>query len=315
MSAFSTRTPEALFESVFWPLYPDDARRDLARARATDANPGRNPALFARLTEAAELFARLAPDAFGEDLGLDGSDASVHRLGQALTLERRARWLEERGPDGAPLLAHVVIHGVAYVGACVEKNHEGAWQLRRPLWESTVRLRSRAGEGDLALFSWWLKSLSDAEIGRGTLADRYRTHVEVPRASPDALPVLVPPDRPLPRLRAPRYDTFFKYLRAHLPELRDVGRDFPSPERFAELAFDWLDFAPVGGGRMLLVHGPSGLGGVHLFWLDGAGFVKSAYYPADAAPAHALRAEGDKLVLSLHVLGRPAEHEMLWWGP
>jgi hypothetical protein len=315
VSAFATPTPEALFESVFWPLYPDEARRDLARARATDANPGRNPALFARLDEAAELFARLAPDAFGEDLGLDGSDASVHRLGQALTLERRARWLGERGPDGVPLLAHLVIHGVAYVGACVVKNHEGAWQLRSPLWESLVRLRSRAGEGDLALFSWWLKSLSDAEIGRGTLADRYRTHVEVPRTSPDALPPLVPPDRPLPRLRAPRYDTFFKYLRAHLPELRDLGRDFPSPERFAELAFDWLDFVPVGGGRMLLVHGPSGLGGVHLFWLDGAGFVKSAYYPADAAPPHSVRADGDKLALSLYVLGRPAEHEMLWWGP
>lgn len=315
MSAFATTTPEALFESVFWPLYPAEARRDLARARATDANPGQNPALIAPFAEAAELFARLAPEAFGEDLGLDGSDASVHRLGQALTLERRARWLKARGPDGAPVLAHLVIHGVAYVGACVAKNHEGAWQLRSPLWESLVRLRSRAGEGDLALFSWWLKALSDAEIGRGTLADRYRTHVEVPRASPDALPVLVPPGRPLPRLRAPRYDTLFKYLRAHLPELRDLGRDFPSPERFAELAFDWLDFLPVGGGRMLLVHGPSGLGGVHLFWLDAAGFVKSVYYPADAAPAHALRAEGDKLALSLHVLGRTTEHEMLWWGP
>ncbi len=315
MSAFATKTPEALFESLFWPLYPDDARRDLARARATDANPGQNPALFAGLTEAAEVFARLASEAFGEDLGLDGSDASVHRLGQALTLERRARWLAERGPGGAPLLAHVVIHGVAYVGACVEKNHGGAWQLRRPLWESLVRLHSRAGEGDLALFSWWLKSLSDAEIGRGTLADRYRTHVEEPRANPDALPPFLPTDRPLPRLRAPRYDTFYKYLRAHLPELRDVGRDFPTAERFAELAFDWLDFLPVGGGRMLVVHGPSGLGGVHLVWLGAGGFVKSAYYPADAAPPHALRADGDKLALSLHVLGRPAEHEMLWWGP
>lgn len=315
MSSFDTATPESLFHSVFWPLYPADAQRDLALARATDANPGQNPALFEPLAEAAEVFAFLASEAFGEDLCLDGTDASVHRLGQALTLERRARWLNERGPDGAPLLVHVVAHGVAYVGACVVRHHEGAWRLRRPLWESLVRLNSRAGEGDLALFSWWLKSLSDAEIGRGTLADRYRTHVEVPRASPEAMPVIVPSDRRLPRLKAPRYDTFHKYLRAHLPELRDVGRDFPSPERFAELAFDWLDFVPVGDGRMLLLHGPSALGGVHLFWLDGSGFVKSAYYPADAAPEHKLRAEGDKLVLSLHVLNRPADHEMLWWGP
>ena len=184
---------------------------------------------------------------FGEaNLELDGSDASVHRLSTAITRERRDRWAAERGPDGAPLLSHVVIHGTVYVGACALRNHEGSWQVRRPLWESLVRLRSAAGEGDLAVFQWWLKSLSDAEIDRHTLADRYRAHVEVPRLRPETLAPIVQEERRVPRLAKVRYDTLFKRMRAHIPELRDLGDDFPSAERLAELRFRWLDFVGWG---------------------------------------------------------------------
>ena len=34
--------------------------------------------------------------------------------------------------------------------ACIVARHGGAWRVRRPLWESLVHLRSRAGEADLA---------------------------------------------------------------------------------------------------------------------------------------------------------------------
>jgi hypothetical protein len=187
------------------------------------------------------------------------------------------------------------------------------WQVRRPLWESVVRLTSRAGTGDLAVFHWWLKALSDDEIDRGRLADRYRTHVEVPTYDAERLPVLAPADRRLPRLAKVRYDMLYKHLRAHLPELRDVGADFPSPERFDEMGFKHLDFALMGGGRMLLVHGPAAEG-YHLLWLDASGFTKAAYYPADPFPAPVVQIEGDKLRVILSVEERQVVHEMLWWG-
>jgi hypothetical protein len=307
-------TPERLFERWFLPLYPPDVRADLAGARAADANPGKNPSLLAQVDEAAAIFARLAPAALGApDLSLDFTDASVHRLSPLLTRERRDALLTPSRPGEPPLLTTLVTHGALYVGACIAREHGGEWQVRRPLWESAVRLVSRAGTGDLAVFHWWLKALSDDEIGAGRLADRYRTHVEVPTFDADRLPVIAPPDRKLPRLVKVRYDLLYKHLRAHLPELRDVGADFPSPERFDEMGFKHLDFALLGGGRLLLLHG-LGAAGFHLLWLDATGFVKSAYFLADAFPAPVVQIEGDKLRVILGVQERTEVHEMLWWG-
>ena len=307
-------TAERLFERFFLPLYPPDARADLSRARSTDANPAQNPAIYARLDEIAAVFAELAPKALGdEDLALDFSDASVHRLSALVTRDRRDAWIAMRSDGEPPMLVTMVTHGALYVAACVVRSHAGAWQARQPLWESMVRLDSPAGTADLATFHWWLKALSDDEIDHGRLADRYRTHVEVPTFDAPALRVIAPPDRRLPRLAKVRYDLLYKHLRAHLPELRDVGADFPSPERFDELGFSHLDFALVGGGRMLLVHGPSEQG-FHLFWLDATGFAKSAYFPADSFPAPVVQLEGDKLRVILSSRGQQEVHEMLWWG-
>ena len=308
---------EQLFRAYFLPLYPDDARADLAVARATDRNPAKNPALFAHLDDAAHIFAARAPALFGEDateLSLDFSDASVHRLSAALSPERRDAWAASGAPGHADNeLFNVVVHGAAYVGACVVRAHGGAWGVRRPLWESVVRLASRAGDADLAVFYWWLKALSDDEASH-TLADRYRTHVEIPRARPEELPILAPADRALPRILRPRYDVLYKYLKAHLPELKDLGKDFPTPERFEAFAFASVEMRLLGGGRMLLMHA-QGEHGVSLFWLTHAGFEKSAFYPADAFPAHRVEVDGDKLRLLVSVGGKVVAHEMLWWGP
>ncbi|WP_437676472.1 hypothetical protein [Sorangium sp. So ce131] len=317
-------TAAKLFERYFAPYYPADALADLAGARATDANPAGNPSILAQIEHAAAVFARLAPEAFGlPDLELDLSDASVHRLGAALTRERRDAWLApgasptggspEQGAGAPSMLVTLVTHGALYVGACVVKNHGGKWQVRRPLWESLVRLESMAGTGDLAIFQWWLKSLSDEEIDRGRLADRYRTHVEVPTFDAASLPVIAPDDRRIPRLAKVRYDTLYKHLRAHVPELKTVGEDFPSPERFEEMAFKSMEFVLLGGGRMLLLHGATAEG-VHLFWLDARGFVKSAYYPADSFPAHVVQVDGQKIRVIVPVRGETQAHEMLWWG-
>jgi hypothetical protein len=312
-------TAESLFETFFWPVYPTDAKVDLERSRKADANPAKNPALFAHIEEAASVFERMAPQLFGDDdPRLDRSDASVHRLSRALTRARRDAWASRGGaPTVESELFNVVVHGAAYVGACVTRAHAGRWSLRRPLWESVVTLESRAGRGDLAIFQWWLKSLSDASLdgepGALTLADRYRTHVEIPCAKPEELPILATP-RPVPRLAKVRYDTLYKHLRAHVPELRDVGEHFPSPERFDAYGFESLDFMLLGGGRMLLMYGP-GKGGQHLFWLGSAGFEKAAFFPADAFPAPLVRTFGDKIVVLMQFEGKSAMHEMLWWGP
>jgi hypothetical protein len=305
-------TAERLFERFFAPHYPRGA--DLAALRATDANPAKNPAIFAQLDALAETFARLAPEALGApDLALDFTDASVHRLARRLTRERRDAWLAPEAPGEPPPLVRLVTHGALYVGACVVRAHGGAWQARKPLWESLVRLESRAGTGDLACFHWWLKALSDDEIGQDRLLDRYRTHVEVPTFDAAALPRIAPPDRKLPRLAKVRYDLLYKHLRAHLPELRDLGEDFPSPERFEELGFTWLDFRLLGEGRMLLLYGPNAQG-MHLYWLDAAGFAKSAFFPGDSFPAPVVEIAGDTVRVIVSVGGKPIAHEMLWWG-
>jgi hypothetical protein len=309
---------EELFVRFFLPLYPPDAREDLARARATDANPSNNPSILAHLDEAAEQFVRNAPVLFGAGvaLALDRSDASVHRLGAALTRERRDAWVA-RGQPGTPenVLFNVVVHGAAYVGACIVASHGGVWGVRRPLWESVVRLRSRAGEGDLAVFHWWIKSLADDAQGT-TLADRYRAYVEVPSARPEELPAFIAQTAPraLPRLKSPRYDLLHKYLRAHVPELRDLGEHFPTPERFEAFDFRWIDFHVLGGGRMLLLAGASPHG-LHLTWLTAAGFEKSAFIPSDKFPDPVVRVQDDRIVAMTSEAGQQRTHEMLWWGP
>ena len=318
-------TVEALFRDLFLPLYPEDAKSDLTRARTTDANPAGNPSVVAHLDDAARVFVEMAPAVLGvssSELGLDYSDASIHRLSAALTIAQRDR-LMTQGTAGTAesTLFNVVVHGAAYVGSCIVRSHGGTWAVRRPLWESMVRLESRAGTADLPVFHWWLKALADpsgeAKV-HATLADRYRAYVEVPCAKPEELPVIAPPDRELPKLAKVRYDAFYKYLRARIPELRDVGEHFPSPERFADYDFKHLSFALVGGGRMLVVSGPTPHG-LHAFWLTKEGFEKSAFWPCDAFPAPVLRVKGvgedQRLEVILSKDSVQSVIEMLWWGP
>jgi hypothetical protein len=305
---------EDLFLRFFFPLYPADARADLARARALDANPSKSRAIWMHLGDAARTFAHNASALFGSDLRLDGSDSSIHRLSAALTLERRDAWAA-RGEAGSAEneLFNAVVHGAAYVGACIVRNHRAEWSMRRPLWESVVRLRSRAGEGDLAVFHWWLKSLGD-DVQGVTLADRYRAYVEVPCARPEELPLIAVPGRALPRLVRPQYHSLHKYLRAHVPELRDVGQDFPSPERFEALDLGCIDFHLVGGGRMLLLAGASPKG-LHLIWISATGFEKALFVACDAVPAPMVRLRDTRIVAMTSERGRMRTHEMLWWGP
>jgi hypothetical protein len=307
-----------LFDVWFRPLYPTDLRHDdaaLFAARARDANPGKNPRLYGELFEVAEVFARLAPAALGkQDLVLDYSDASVHRLSEAVDRAARNRLIAASKPgDPDALFSRFVIHGALYLGGCVVKSYDGKWGARHPLWETVVRLESRAGIGDLAPFHWWLKALSDNEIDRGGLATRYRQWVE--RANPADLPpfITVKTDRKLPTLSKVRYDTLHKYLVAHIPELKDLGRDFPSPEKLDELGFLSLDFVILGEGRMLLMHG-RGRNGLHLMWLDHQGFSHAAFFPADPGAPHSVTIEGDKLIAKFEHEHLPITHEMLWWS-
>lgn len=319
-------TAERLFKEQFLPFYPPGA--SLEAVRSTDANPGGNPAIVEAIEETARVFAALAPEALGaRELTLDGSDASVHRLSAALTPTARERLFAARPEPGAPpLLVHFVLHAALYVASCAVHNHGGRWLVRNPLWETRVRLESRAGSAEIAPFAWLLRSLSDEEGARVSLADRYRAHVEVPFEEADAWPVIAPPDRRVPRLARVRYDTLFQHLKTHLPELDDFGADFPAPHQLAELELSSLEALLVGGGRALILHGPGretgrGRRGLHLFWMTKAGFSKAAYYECDVAPeAHRVtvgRASNgvETVVVTLLSGGRTLEHELLWWGP
>lgn len=310
-------TAESLFRDYFLPLYPEDARSDLGRARSVDANPAKNPGLCAHLSDAAAVFAARAPVVLAvpeTELALDYSDASIHRLSAALTSARRDALMQDGAHGTAEnALFNFVVHGASYVGECVVRGHHGTWAVRRPLWESLVDLKSRLGEGQLPIFHWWLKSLADDAAG--SLADRYRAHVEVPCAEPESLPAFLPADRNLPRLKRPRYDAFYKYIRAHLPELRDVGDEFPSPERFEELRFEALSFLVVGGGRMVVVYGHNEHG-LHAMWLGKSGFEKSLFWPCDKFPEPLLRRTADaKIEVLFSHGGELRNFELLWWGP
>ena len=333
--------PERLFATHFFPLYPPDMRADMrARAEAFDAqrradeNPAGNPSLPAHLAHAADVFVANAAALFGADaargLALDGSDASVHRLSAALTRERCEAWAAQGAAGTAEnVLFNAVVHGAAYVGRCIVDGHGAAWRIRRPLWESVVRLPSRAGEADLPVFHWWLKSLADGApdgavhgapdgavhgAPKPTLADRYRAYVEVPCAQPEALPVLTAHERVLPRLKSPTYDRLYKYLRAHLPEIRDLGDDFPAAERFAAFELRWIEAHFLGGARMVLLAGASPKG-IHLFWLGAGGFEKAAFFTGDAFPDPVVKIHDGKVVVMTSLGGEPQTYEMLWWGP
>ena len=304
-----TETAERLFQSLFQPKYPAELRdeRALVAARAMDANPGRNPTLYAELEEIADVFARVAPVALGRELTLDRTDASVHRLAAALDRKTRDTLIA----SGA--IVDLVIHGAVYVGSCVVRNHGGVWGVRRPLWESVVTLTSRAGVGDLAPFAWFLKALSDPEIDRAGLSSRYREHVERATARPEELPMIVVGERKLPTLKHVRYDTLHKYLVAHLPEMRDLGRDFPSPEQVSEIGFLSLDFLLLGEGRLLLMHG-RGKAGLHMLWLDHTWFSHARFFPADPGAVHQIEVAGDKLRVTFELNGQRQEHEILYCG-
>lgn len=312
-------TAERLFETFFRPIYPPDLRADpaaLVAARSIDANPAGNPRLVADLDDVASVFSRMAPSVLKRDLALDRTDASVHRLGAAIDRPLRDRLLSasKPGDPNAPIVVFVV-HGAVYVGASIVASHGGLWGVRRPLWESVVTLESRAGKGDLSPFAWWLKSLADAEIDRGGLSIRYRTHVERATARPEELPPILTEklDRRLPPLKVVRYDLLHKWLVTHLPEMRDLGRDFPSPEQLEEIGFLTLEFMLLGQGRLLLMHG-RGKAGLHLMWLDHAGFSHAMFFPADPGTPHSVQLEGDKLVVRFELNGAPIEHELLYWG-
>ncbi len=308
-------TAESLFKDHFLALYPPGV--SIAELRATDANPENNPSLIRAAHETGEIFARLAPEALGrDDLALDFSDASVHRLSAALGPEVRDRLLRAREPGQPPLLVHLVLHGALYLAMCAQRGRDARLILRNPLWETSLVLRSRAGEAVLSPFAWWLRSLADRP--GATLADRYRTLVEEPTLDVDAWPVLAPPDRKLPRLGRVRYDLLYQHLTRHLPELGDFGADFPPPPRFEELGFRFLEFLMVGGGRSLCLHG-AGKSGVHLFWLNHAGFTKALFVEADASPEHRVElqrnASGEEILrLTFTHRGEPREIELLWWG-
>jgi len=153
----------------------------------------------------------------------------------------------------------------------------------------------------------WGASIVGANCSDGPMA----VLAAVEKMAPVGLPILAAPGRALPRItRAVRYEILHKYIKAHVPELRNLGADFPSRERFDAYRFAWLDFALVGEGRLLVAFG-RGEGGLHVFWFGKEGFQKSALFDSDPDPEPRVELVGDKL--RVHVTS--GVHEVMWWGP
>lgn len=308
---------EQLFRDSFWPHYPSEVRANLAGARGTDANPGDNPEFPARMRAFADTFVEGVRALRPELPRLAFDDASVHRLSAIVGPALRDELIAKNE------LVPFVLHGVAWLGEVIARAHGGRWRFRNPLWESFIHLRSAAGEADLALFSWFLRALTspDAGLGAGTLADRYRRFVERPTIDVAAWPVFVVGERKLPRLAKVRYDLLHKYLRAHLPELSDLGADFPSPERFDAYGFRYVDVAVLGGGRMVLMSGLAE-GGFGAFWLGPKGFEGSLFLACDTFPEPRAEVVGNpdeplaqRVRLQFAQNQQGLFEEVLWWGP
>jgi hypothetical protein len=304
------------FHRVLAPLYPKDLRDRPASNRVMPVHSELSQ-IHSQVDSIAETFKRLAPSLLELPAeSLDDSDASIHRIGLALTRERRDALIATAADGGEQpsLLAMLIVHGSVYTCRCIVRNYGGLWLFRQPLWESAVSLRSVLGQGELNPFSWWVKSLSDEEVDRLAFADRYRSYVEVPCFNVDAVPVLLQSERAVPKIMAPGYEQLFHHLKAYVPEIRQPGPDFPSAERFADMDFAWLDFLWVGVGRQLLIWGPAKRKGTHLFWMDKNGFVKSAFYQSDDFPETVVRLKDDWIQIIVSMQTELKVHEMPWWG-
>jgi hypothetical protein len=315
-------TANDLFARFFWPHYPPDVRAAPDHFRDLDANPSRNPTLDAHLAEAAELFARQAPRLLGTELPFTAE--GVGRLARALDRAKRDALLVASDPaDPGNLLFNTVVHGAAFVGEVIVRAYRGRWSLRRPMWESVVlrHVPGAAGEGATGAippFHWLLKHLDDREVDHGSLAWRFKVHVELATADVAAFPVIAPPRR-FPALKHPSYDLLVKYLHQHLPALRDLGAGFPSPAEFTDRAYAALGFELFHGGRVLALHGQLPPRGerpamVEVLWLTAHGFDHADAFPCDERPPYFARATGDALEVTLAWHGRPHTHRVAFRG-
>jgi len=310
---------DELFHRFFWPHYPPDVRAQPDKFRDHDANPAGNQALVDQCRDAAEKFVRNAPVLLGCELGWTAEDVS--RLSHEIDRAKRDAWIAaSEASDPGNVLFNAVVHAALYVGEVATRAHGGRWTLRRPLWESVVALTSeiRAARA-FAPFHWLLKHLSDDEIDRGTLADRFQIHVAFPSTDPSALPVLTTRTS-LPSLRAPTYDTWVKFLQTHVPSLRDLGVGFPSPSEFTHRAFARLDVHSLHGGRVLALHGMSPATSerpawVEVSWLTAHGFHHADAFPCDPTPPYFARVLGDEaLEVTFAWEGRPRTHRLTLRG-
>lgn len=307
-------TAESLYATFFWPLYPDDVRADPTRFRDLDVNPAKNPALTATLSEAAQLFIDNAPQLLGTTLTLD--DDGVAALARALDRARRDAWIAATEPGKPGPFFHAVVHASAFVGEVIARHHGGAWELRRPLWESIVR---RSTRGAIAPFHWILKGLADDAVDDAPLAYRWRVHVVMAGVDPSSWPALTEAKR-LPSLKTPAYDVLVKYLRQHVPTLRDVGEGFPTPAEFTAKRYPSLGFEPLHGGRVLALHGMvpaegEGPSTVEIMWITPQGYDHADVVPCDGQVPHFARALNDEtLEVTVAWKGRPVTHRLTLRG-
>ena len=106
-------TAQSLFNDYFLPLYPTEAARDLAAARTTDANPGKNRAIFVQLTDAAR-----AQDNKWQVIAAGPTTSSREEPYQAEVIEHfKLRGVIGKGGMGAKTAAACQKFGAVYMHA------------------------------------------------------------------------------------------------------------------------------------------------------------------------------------------------------
>ena len=143
-----------------------------------------------------------------------------------------------------------------------------------------------------------------------------------PPSTPGTCRVIAPPDRKISpgSSRSATTSLSTSTSAPTCPELRDVGADFPSPERFDEIGFKHLDLVLVGGGPDAPPPRPGrrGLPPLRCGWTASGRFVKPALLPRRRLPGAAScrsRATSSRCAPpSGSAEARGDVHEMLWWG-
>ena len=265
-------------------------RRRSARSRATDANPAKNPhdhRAARRGRRRSSRGSRRRRSARPTST-LDFSDASVHRLGAPSSLARGAtRGSSEKIAGHAAAGADGDARRALPRGVRGARRTAGSWQVRRPpgsRWCGSSRGPGVGRAGAVSVVAEGARRRGDRRRAPRRPLPRARGAADA--STPRRCRAIAPAGPAAAAAGQGALRHAAQAPRAHLPELRSVGDDFPSPERVDEMGFS---LAGLHAGRATVgcccMHGAGARGRAPLL-ARRRRLREAAYLPADKFPAH-----------------------------